>query len=183
VQRYNEQGSWYSQSWGIAPRLQYAAQDNLQLYLDTSISRKRFNGNGDRDLTAFTFNPSLNFQPNENGNIAVGLQYGRENSGLYIYSNDVRGLYVGYQHNFREQGIRASVTASYTDTQFEGIQAAYTEARHDVSKRISATVSYDLPQMDGLSVLGSMSYQDNNSNLDINTYDRANLSLSLTKRF
>lgn len=183
VQRYNEQGSWYSQSWGIAPRLQYAAKDNLQLYLDTSISRKRFNGSSDRDLTAYTFNPSLNFQPHENGNIAVGLQYGRENSGLDIYSNTVRGAYIGYQHVFREQGIRASITASYTDTQFDGIQAAYTEARHDVSRKISANVSYAIPQMNGMTLQGSVSYQDNDSNLDINNYDRTLFSVSLTKRF
>ena len=183
VQRYNEQGSWYSQSWGIAPRFKYAAQDNLQFYLDTSLSRKRFNDNSDRDLTAFTFNPSLNFQPNENGNIAVGLQYGRENSGLDIYSNTVRGAYLGYQHNFREQGIRASITASYTSTEFDGIQAAYTEARGDVSRKLSASVTYTIPEMDGLSLLGSVSYQDNDSNLDINTYERTQFSLSLTKRF
>lgn len=183
VQRYNEQGSWYSQSWGIAPRLQYAVQDNLQFYLDTSLSRKRFNDNGDRDLTAFTFNPSLNFQPNENGNIAVGLQYGRENSGLNIYSNTVRGAYLGYQHIFREQGIRASITTSYTSTDFDGIQAAYTEVREDVSRKLSASVNYSIPEMDGLSLLGSVSYQDNDSNLDINTYERTQFSLSLTKRF
>lgn len=183
VQRYNEQGSWYSQSWGIAPRLQYAAQDNLQFYLDTSLSRKRFNDNGDRDLTAFTFNPSLNFQPNENGNVAIGFQYGREDSGLDIYSNTVRGVYVGYQHVFREQGLRASVTASYTSTEFDGIQAAYTEAREDVSRKLSASVTYTIPEMDGLSLLGSVSYQDNDSNLDINTYGRTLLSLSVTKRF
>ncbi len=168
VQRYNEQGSWYSQSWGIAPRLQYAAQDNLQLYLDTSLSRKSFNYNGDRDLTAFTF---------------VGLQYGRENSGLNIYSNTVRGAYLGYQHNFRKQGIRASIVASYTRTEFEGIQAAYTERRKDVSRKISASVTYAIPEMDGLSLLGSVSYQNNDSNLDINTYERTQFSLSLTKRF
>ena len=183
LQRYNEQGSWYSQSWGIAPRLQYAAQDNLQFYLDTSLSRKRFNDNGGRDLTAFTFNPSLNFQPSENGNIAVGLQYGHEKSGLDIYSNIVRGAYIGYQHNFREQGLRASITASYTSTQFEGIQAAHTEAREDVSRKLSASLTYTIPEMDGLSVLGSVSYQDNESNLDINNYNRVLFSLSLTKRF
>lgn len=183
VQRYNEQGGWYSQSWGIAPRLQFAARDNLQFYLDTSISRKRYNDNGDRDLTAYTFNPSVNFQPHEAGNIAFGLQYGREDSGLDIYSNTVRGVYLGYQHIFREQGIRASITASYTDTQFDGIQAAYTEARHDVSKRISANVTYNIPDMNGLTLQGSASYQNNDSNLDINNYDRTQFSLSLTKRF
>jgi tetratricopeptide (TPR) repeat protein len=183
VQRYNEQGSWYSQSLGIAPRLQYAARPNLQFYLDTSISRKRYNGNSARDLTAYTFNPSVNFQPHENGNIAFGLQYGREDSGLDTYSNTVRGVYLGYQHVFREQGIRASITASYTDTQFDGIQAAYTEARYDISRKISANVSYAIPQLDGMTLQGSVSYQDNDSNLDINTYDRTLFSLSLTKRF
>jgi hypothetical protein len=183
AERYNEQGDWYSQSWGIAPRLQYAAQDNLQFYLDTSVSRKRFSGDSSRDLTSVTFNPSLNFQPNENGNIAVGLQSGRENSGVDIYSNEVLGAYLGYQHNFREQGIRVSVTATYTSTQFEGIQVAYTEAREDVSRKLSASTTYAIPQMDGLSVLASVSYQDNESNLDINNYDRTQVSLSLTKRY
>lgn len=183
VQRYNQQGEWYSQSWGINPSLQYAARPDLQFYLDTSVSRKRYNGNSDRDLTAYTFNPSVNYQPHENGNIAFGLQFGREDSGLDIYSNTVRGVYLGYQHVFREQGIRASLTASYTDTKFDGIQAAYTEARHDVSRRISANVSYAIPQLDGMTLQGSVSYQDNNSNLDINTYNRTLYSISLTKRF
>lgn len=183
VQRYDEQGSWYSQSWGIAPRFQYALQDNLQFYLDTSITRKRFNGASNRDLTAYTFNPSLNFQPHENGNIAVGLQYGRENSGLDIYSNTVRGAYLGYQHVFREKGVQASITASYTNTRFDGIQAAYTEARHDVSRRISFSISYAVPNFESVSIVGTASYQDNHSNLPINTYERTQFSLSFTKRF
>ena len=183
VQQYNEQGGWYSQSFGIAPRLQYAAQKNLQFYFDTSVSKKRFNGDGARDLTAYTFNPSMNYQPHENGNVAVGLQIGREDSGLDIYSNDVRGLYIGYQHVFREQGLRASITVSYTNTQFDGIQAAYTQARNDVSRKISASMSYAIPKMDGTTLQGSVSYQDNDSNLDINNYDRTQFSLSLTKNF
>jgi hypothetical protein len=183
LQRYNEQGSWYSQSVGIAPRIQYAARPDLQFYLDTSLTRKRYNDNGDRDLTAYTFTPSVSYQPHENGNIALGFQYGREDSGLNIYSNTVRGVYLGYQHAFREQGIRASITASYTDTQFEVIQAAYTMARHDISRRISANMSYDLPQVQGLSLLGSVSYQENKSNIDMNNYDRLQLSLSVTRRF
>lgn len=183
MQSYNEQGGWYSQSWGIAPSLQYKLRDNLQFYLSASASHKRFNGNASRDLNSYTFNPSMNFQPNKNGNIALGFNFGREESDLDIYTNDVRGVYLGYQHNFREQGIRASVTASYTDTQFEGIQAAYTVARHDVSRKLSASMTYALPQLKGASVTGTASYQDNNSNLPINTYERTLFSLSFTKRF
>lgn len=183
AQRYNSQGGWYSQSWGIAPRFQYAVKPNLQIYVDTSVARKRFAGNAARNLTAYTFNPSLNYQPTQNGSIALGLQFGREASGQDIYSNNVRGVYLGYQHAFREVGVRASITASYTDTQFDGIQAAYTKARHDVSQKISGSVSYSLPQLTGADITGSASYQNNDSNLDINKYERTEFSLSITKRF
>ena len=183
LQRYNSQGGWYSQNWGVAPRFSYKLQDNMQLYIDSSISRKRFRNNDARNLTAYTFNPSINYQPRASGNVAFGLNFGRENSGQDIYSNDVLGAYVGYQHSFKQQGITAGITASYTDTNFEGIQAAYTQARHDVSRKISANISYAIPQMDGMTVQGSVIYQDNDSNLDINTYDRTQFSLSLTKSF
>jgi hypothetical protein len=37
--------------------------------------------------------------------------------------------------------------------------------------------------MDGMTLQGSVSYQNNDSNLDLNTYNRTLFSLSLTKRF
>ena len=180
---YTDSGeNWYSSSFGIAPRFQYALQNNLQFGLGASISRKVYNNN-DRDLTAWSVSPSLNYQPIKDGNIAFGVNFGGENSGLDIYSNTIKGVYVGYQHRFREQGIRAGVTLSYTDTEFDGIQAAYTVARHDKSKRLSAFMSYALPNIENAEISASASYQDNDSNLPINTYDRTQFSLSFTKRF
>ena len=95
----------------------------------------------------------------------------------------MRGAYVGYQYNFSEQGIRTSLTASYTSTQFDGVQAAYTEARDDLSRKLSASLTYVIPKMESLSVLGSMSYQVNKSNLDINNFARKQFSISLSKKF
>jgi Protein of unknown function (DUF560). len=183
VQSYTDQGGWYSQTIGLGPRLQFAAQKNLQFYLDSSFSRKTFKGNSTRDLTAWELSPSLNYQPSPNGNIAFGLQLGAENAGSSVYSNEVRGGYIGYQHSFKDLGVKASVTVSYTDTQFEGIQAAYGVARHDISKRISANVSYAVPQWQGAELNGALSFQDNTSNIDMNDYTRTQFSLSLTKRF
>ncbi len=44
-------------------------------------------------------------------------------------------------------------------------------------------VTYTIPQMDNLWLLGSVSYQSNDSNLDINNYIRTLYSVSITKRF
>jgi hypothetical protein len=85
-----------------------------------------------------------------------------------------------------EKQVRASISASFLDTQYEGIQAAYREARHDVSKTISMDVSYNLGKLTkvrGLELQGSVSVQRNESNLAINAYDRSQISLSLTKNF
>jgi tetratricopeptide (TPR) repeat protein len=183
LQKYDSQSGWYSQSWGLAPHLSYKLQDNIQLHVGSSLSRKRFKNDRTRDLTAHTFSPSINYQIIQNGNLAFGLNFGHENSKQDIYSNDVLGTYVGYQHFFKEQGIATGITASYTDTKFEGIQRAYTKARNDLSKRISLNVSYLIPGVSGLSLRGDVSYQDNDSNLGINTYDRTNFSISLTKSF
>lgn len=183
MQYYQQMGDWYSQSWGIAPRLKYAARKNVQLYLDGSISRKVYNGNGDRDLSSYTISPSLNYQPSATSNIAVGLQYGKEESGLDIYSNQVQGIFVGYQHVFPKAGLRATLSASYTDTKFDGIQAGYTEARHDRATRVAAAVYYSVPSVKDLTLSGAINYHDNQSNQDLNDYDRTQITVSLTKRY
>lgn len=181
VQRYNEQGDWYSQTLSIGPRYQYSASENLQFYVDASFGKKRFKGDDTRDTITRTLNPSLNYQPNDNGNVAFGFRFGEEDSGLDIYSSGVRAVFLGYQYSFKELGLQASITGTITETEFEGIQAAYTVAREDLSRQLAATMSYQLS--DGMTLDGSLSFQDNDSNLDINTYDRTQISVSFTRRF
>lgn len=183
VQRYNTQGNWFSQSLTLAPKLEYKVSPDLQFYLDTSISRKRYRSDNTRDLTSYTFNPSINYTKNANSNWAAGLQFGEDKSDVVTSSNSVRGLYVGYQHSFRELGLVAGLTASFKKTEYDGVEAAFLESRRDYSRTLSASVFYRVKQVPGLSVRGSMSFQDNNSTQDINTYDRTLINLQVTKGF
>jgi len=183
AQLYLQQGDWYSQSWGIAPRLKYLMKDNLQFSVASSISVKRFNGDISRDSTSWMVSPSMNFQPNDKSNVAVGISYGAEVSGQDIYSNTVAGGYIGYQYVFSKPNIQAGLTASYSDTAYEGIQAAYLDARQDASRKVSADITYMISHIAGSEVAASASYLDNSSNLEINTFARSEFSLSFTKRF
>jgi outer membrane protein len=183
VQSYTDQGGIYSQSIGLGPRLQFAVKRDLQVYWEASVSRKSYDGNSARDVTAWELNPSMSYQPSANDNISAGLRFGAEDAGQAIYSNRVSGGYIGYMHRFQGSGVTAGLTASYTNTQFEGIQAAYSIARHDIAKRLVASVSYALPQWQGAELAGSVSLQDNASTIDLNEYTRTQIALSLTKRF
>ena len=181
---------WYSVSYGIAPSLQYALSENLFLGVGTSLSRKVFIEDRDRDSTLWGVSPSLRFKPFETaGTFSFGVNYARENSGQEIYSNERIGGFVGYEHEFADTGLKASITASYADTQYDGIQAAQTEARHDMAPSISGSLSYALPLSEALPfaansvVAFNANYTDNRSNLDINDYNRTQVSLTFTKRF
>jgi tetratricopeptide (TPR) repeat protein len=181
IQKYDEQGDWYSQTLSLGPRYQYNASENLQFNVDTYFGKKRFKGDDTRNTITRTLNPSLNYRPSDNGNIAFGFRFGNEDSGQDIYSSNVRAVFLGYEHSFTRLGLTANITGTITETKFEGIQAAYTVAREDLSRQLAATVSYKLS--DSMTLDGSLSFQDNDSNLDINTYDRTQLSVSFVRRF
>lgn len=181
---------WYSISYGIAPRLQYALTEKLQFGLNTSLSRKVFIESRDRDSTVLSLAPSLRFKPFEEAGIfSFGVNYSREKSGQDIYSNKVKGGFLGYEHEFKAIGLTAGITASYSDSEYDGIQAAQTVARHDHAPSVSGSLSYALQPSEAFpfaenSVISlNATYTDNRSNLEVNDYDRTQVSLTFTKRF
>jgi hypothetical protein len=182
VRNYDKQDRWFSQTIGVSPSFAYGISKKLQLHINSSLSKQRFKDNSSRDLNAYTLNPYINYQPQQNQNLSLGFILGKEDSNQEIYSNDVSGAYIGFQHSFNNRKLKTGINFSYTDTEFEGIQPAYTEARKDISKRVSLNASYLISELD-VTLRANASYQDNNSNLDINNYDREYFSLSLLKQF
>lgn len=182
-QHYTDMGGWYSRSVSLGFRLRYLARENLQFYLDTSIARRNFQGNAARNLWSWSVSPSLNFQPYQAGNIAVGLQLGRENAGDSVHSNQVRGAFIGYQHMLIAQHLRLSATASYTATDFSGIQVAHGVARSDRSQQLALGLSWTPPKLGGFGMDLNVNLRRNNSNIDLNRYSRSQISWSLTRSF
>ena len=79
-------------------------------------------------------------------------------------------------------GLNVSVTGSYTDSQYEGIEAAYDVARHDQTKYVGLDLSYKIKSLD-LDLVGSVSFTDNKSNLEMYGYDRTQVSFTVKKSF
>ena len=181
--QYENLADWYSTSWGIAPRYQYSIKKNVQLYINSSVSKKIYNNDSTRDISAWSLSPSISYQPTDRNNLSLSLNVAKENSGIDIYANTVQGVNVSYQHAYPKYRVRTGVSAGYSDIEYDGIQNAYTEARHDKAKSLSASVNYSFKSIKNTDVNFSVSYQDNDSNLAINRYVRTQSTVSVTKRF
>jgi len=68
------------------------------------------------------------------------------------------------------------------DTRYQGLEAAFTEIRHDKTARLSLGASYRLAKL-GAEVSLSVSYTKNDSNLSLYEYDRTQVSLTIGKTF
>lgn len=173
--------SYYSYSYGIAPQLRYLLNDRLSFSVGTSVSKKKYQSSSDRDLTAWALSPSLDYKVSEKGSLRLGLTGAKEDSGLDIYSNKLWGVNASYFHNFSKDLI-ATVRAGYSDSQYKGFEAAYTEKRHDKTTRFGLDLTYHVAPIDS-ELLFSISHTNNDSNLPMYEYGRNQVSLSLRKVF
>jgi len=179
--RIGHDESYYSYSYGIAPQLRYSVNDKLSLKLATTYSKKKYQSSSDRDSDNYSVSPSLNYQINPASYISFGLLAGKEASGIDYYTNDILGINARYGHAF-QNGLQASISASYTDKDYEGKEAAYTVARRDKNVRVGLDLSYKIKEIDS-NLVFSVSHTNNDSNLPLYEYDRNQISLSLRKTF
>lgn len=173
--------SYYSYSYGIAPQLRYQVDKQLSLNLGSTFSHKKYQSSSDRDSDNYSLSPGIAYQISQQSYLTAGLTAGNVDSGLNYYSNDSLGLNARYGYAFTN-GLQASISASYTDSDYDGKEAAYTEARHDKTSTIGINASYPVKSI-GAELLFSASHTNNNSNLPIYEYDRNQMSLSLRKVF
>lgn len=173
--------SYYSYSYGLAPNLQYKVNKQLSLGLQTTFSKKKYRGAGDRNLNSRSIAPSIGYQPSEKSFINASLTFAKDDSGLDIYSNTLKGLNVAYTQQLNKN-LKGSLSTSWTDVKYKEKEAANNNKRHDRNRRISANLIYHLPKIKS-DVIFSISDTDNKSNIDINKYDKQQVSLSISRAF
>ncbi len=176
-------GRWTARTMGIEPRLRFVAGPTLQMFLDAELTRKVFRDNTARDVTEWSLSPALNYRISPSGLLAMGVQVGAATARSDIHSNTMRGGHFGYQHRFDGLGLTAGITLSATETRYKGVQPASGVARNDLLRRIDATLAYAVPDWWGTELIGTLGYQDNSSNIEMQDFDRTQLSVALTKRF
>lgn len=179
--RLGHDQSYYSYSVGVAPQWRRGLSDALALSLTGTYSHKWYQGQSTRNLDAWSVAPSLDWRVGAAGMLSAGLVAAREDSGLDSASNHLAGVNLGYSHAVSDT-LRVSIGANYMDTRYQGLEAAFTEIRHDKTARLSLGASYRLAKL-GAEASLSVSYTDNDSNLSLYEYDRSQVSVTLGKAF
>jgi opacity protein-like surface antigen len=174
--------SYYSYSYGVAPQIRYSYSPKLSFNLGGTIGERKYQTtDSKRDLDRYSISPMLIYQINQMSFMRFGLVAGKEDSGYDFYSNDLLGGNIMYGYTFR-WGLQATLSGSYSNTEYDGKEAAYNKERHDKTSRIGIDLTYPLNKNHSNLVL-SASHTDNDSNLEMYEYDRDQISLSIEAYF
>ncbi len=179
--RVGHHRSYYYYLFGIAPQLRYYLSYNMYLGLTGTYSEKKYKDQGDRDLDKWSVEPFVNLPVGKRGNFRFGMTGGREDSGIDTYSNRLLSGNISYSHIFGKY-LSARIYYSYIDTKYDEIEAAYTEVRHDKTNYVSAVLDYPIEIIKSNLML-TVNYTDTSSSLDMYTYDRSQVFLTLQTSF
>jgi len=173
--------SYYSSNIGLSPQIAYQLQPNLSLSASVSLGDRQYYNNPQRRAKTGMLRVSSRYFINQSSFVDLGAYSGRENSKTDIYSNNSRGLSLGYYKAF-SQSLNVYLSESYSRTGYDGIEDAYSESRDDKTNTLSAQISYFIPKVQ-LNCTLNGSYTKNISSIDMYGYKRKMLSLSLSKSF
>ncbi len=177
--RIGYENDFYSASFGLAPYIRYAITKQLSFNVNTTVSQRKYNHQRKRDANRWTIAPSFNYSLTANTFIKAGYLMGQEDAELAYFSQDFWGFNGTVFHAF-DYGISLSANATFLNTHYQGKEAAHNQRRHDKMLRTGVSLSYRLKFIES-DISASYSYTNNQSNLDINQYDRHQLFLTIRK--
>lgn len=172
---------YYSFSKGISPQISYQLQPNLSLNASLSLQNKIYYKTQDKESNSVTFSPSSRYFLDQSSFINFGTYLGKENSHTETSSNNSKGINLGYYKAFTQK-FNIYLGISYSKTDYDGEEVAYSKSREDSSKSLSGNINYFIePIASNISL--NMSYTRNISNIEMYDYTRKIIGLSLSKSF
>jgi len=175
------ENKYYSISKGISPQVSYQLKQDLLLNGSLSLQNKKYYQQNNRESNSITFSPSIRKYIDQSSFINLGGYLGRENSHTQINSNNSKGINLGYYKAF-SQKFNTYLSASWSHTNYDGEEVAYDKSRKDTSKSVSGNLNYFIDSIKS-NITFNLSYTKNSSDIEMYTYSRKQVGLSISKRF
>ena len=172
---------YYSVSKGISPQIRYKYAPNLSFSTSLSLNHKDYYKAPLKESNSYTFSPSSKYFINQSSWMSFGGYLGKEDSKTETSSNKSKGLNLGYFKAYSKK-MNIFLSTSINNTDYDGIEVAYSKSREDTSKSLSGNFSYFL---DGIksNLSFNVSYTKNNSNIEMYDYDRKQMGITLSRSF
>lgn len=171
---------WHSWEMGAAPQIRYAALDWLNLNFATTVGRRFYIKDGDKDAIVASVSPGVDVKIPNAGTISLGAALGRELARTAPNSNASFGVNAGWQYNFASNFV-ASFYGNYTQSYYDAPEVIYgNDRRRDDRTTVGAELIYAWETI-GSDILLSYAHTWNDSNLPIYSYDRDTVSVAVRK--
>jgi outer membrane protein len=173
--------SYYSVLTGVSPQIRYSLNPWLAFNIETTLGRKHYHEQAERDGTYLSAAPSIDIKTGPNGKLTAGLQFARENSGIGYFGNDAATINLSYLHQISPT-VAAMMYGSYGKARYDEMELAYSEKRKDERLTFGADLVFKWNHMASDVVL-SATHTKNGSNLPLYDFDRTQVSVTLRKQF
>jgi len=179
--KIGHEDDWYQISNGVAPQFGWQISPRLSVQGSLAWQDKRYRNNRERNGKALTFSPSIRYGINASSYVTLGGYTGQEDSGIKTSRNASHGVNLGYYKAFN-QSWSLYVAPSWSQTDYEGIEAAYNKGRKDKRVDVTTNLNY-LYAPWGVNVTLSYTYTNNRSSIAMYRYKREQTMLSVAKNF
>jgi len=174
-------GDWYQISNGVAPQFGWQVNPRVSVQGSLAWQNKRYRNNAQRNGKALTFSPSVRVGIDARSYATAGGYVGRETSGIQTSANDSHGIHLSY-YRALSQNWNVYVSPSWSQTDYDGIEAAYGKGRKDERWDATANVNYTVPRW-GVNMTLSYTYTHNHSSIPMYQYKREQAMVSVAKSF
>lgn len=171
---------------GISPQVRHKLTDKVTANLSSNVVHSHYFDDSKRDGWSYSVSPSLDFNAWKGGVLSLGGTIGRNDAGNCTQQNNMWGLNASLTQEFTPNFVMMA-WLGYEDHQYDCMEAAYSEVRHDQQYRVGIDAVYSVKSenavLNGLDAKLSWSHVENQSNLDLNKFSRDQVSASLKKKF
>jgi len=174
-------GDWYQISNGVAPQFGWQVNPRVSVQGSLAWQDKRYRNNLQHNGKALTFSPSIRYGIDPRSYATLGGYAGKESSGIKTSANDSHSVSLGYCRAIN-QNWNVYVSPSWSQTDYDGIEAAYGKGRKDERWDTTANLNYTVPNW-GVNVTLSYTYTHNKSSIAMYQYKREQTMLSVAKSF
>lgn len=176
-------GEIYRSSYGIDMEGRYALQPRWTVQGSLGASLQDYQTSADRDGTQIYGFLGLGYRAKDLA-LTAGYQVAEETADAETDSNVAHGPRVSLSTRLFER-MTARLTYQYTETNYEAEEAAFGVVREDETHTVDGRISVPVTAegVEGVSLDGGITYADNNSTVDINSYEREVITLGLSKRW
>lgn len=176
--------TYYNYTYGVAPSVSTKLTKNILFDNQIILQQREYKTYTSRTGNNITYRPSFKYLFSRKHYLGVGGMFGRDSVQSEVYSNMATGLNIEYFNQFTEH-LSFYTSPFFSNISYNAKESAFSEVRNDNLYSLYSMLSYKIKAYHNIEPTISLthSYTQNNSNIDLYSYKRHQMSLNFGVRY